>query len=135
VNQHWTRPVEPVVSGVAAKCLSASGSAVGSAVELGNCGNYSAQHWQLASNGQLAVQSKNCLTEAGPAAGSAVTVTNCVNAAAQHWNLVTADAVADEIESTASGLCVTVPSGATANGTQLVMGPCSTALASTWRIG
>jgi GH25 family lysozyme M1 (1,4-beta-N-acetylmuramidase) len=135
VNQHWTRPVEPVVSGVEAKCLSASGSAAGSAVELGNCGNYSAQHWQLASNGQLAVQSKNCLTEAGPAAGSAVTVTNCVNAAAQHWNLVTADAVAEEIESTASGLCVTVPPGATANGTQLVMGPCSAALTSTWRVG
>jgi hypothetical protein len=62
-------------------------------------------------------------------------VTNCANAAAQHWNLVTADVVADEIESTASGLCVTVPFGAAANGTQLVLGPCSSALASTWRVG
>ncbi|MCW2932963.1 MAG: glycoside hydrolase family 25 protein [Actinomycetia bacterium] len=135
VNQHWARPVQPVVSGVTGTCLGASGSAAGSAVELDSCGNYSAQHWRLASNGQFAVQSKSCLTEAGPAAGSAITVTNCVNAAAQHWKLVTADVVADEIESTASGLCVTVPSGATANGTELVLGPCSTTLASTWRVG
>jgi hypothetical protein len=131
VNQHWTRPAEPVISGVTGTCLGASGSAA----ELGNCGNYSAQHWQLASNGQLAVQSKYCLTEAAPAAGSAITVTNCVNAAAQHWKLVTADVVAAEIESTASGLCVTVPSGATANGTELVLGPCSGTLTSTWRVG
>jgi hypothetical protein len=47
---------------------------------------------------------------------------------------VTAGAIADEIESTASGLCVTVPPGATANGTRLVLGPRSTALTSTWRV-
>jgi hypothetical protein len=62
-------------------------------------------------------------------------VTNCVNAAGQHWKLVADGVIAEEIESTASGLCVTVPPGATANGTQLVLGPCWTALASTWRVG
>jgi GH25 family lysozyme M1 (1,4-beta-N-acetylmuramidase) len=137
VNQHWTRPVTPLVSGVTgvtAKCLGASGTASGSAAELSNCGNYSAQHWLVASNAQLAVQSTNCLTEGGTTAGSAITITKCANYASQHWKLMTAGAIADEIESTASGLCVTVPSGATASGTHLVLGPCSTALTSTWRV-
>jgi GH25 family lysozyme M1 (1,4-beta-N-acetylmuramidase) len=135
VNQHWTRPAEPVVSGVMGKCLGASGTASGSAAELSNCANYSAEHWQLASNGQLAVQSKNCLTESGSAVGSAITATRCVNAASQHWKLMAVGVIADQIESTTSGLCVTVPSGATANGTRLVLGPCWTTLTSTWRVG
>jgi hypothetical protein len=58
----------------------------------------------------------------------------CANYPSQHWKLVTAGAIADEIESMSSGLCVTVPAGATANGTHLVLGPCSTALTSTWRV-
>ena len=129
VNQHWTRPVKPVVSGATAKCLGASGATA----ELINCGDYSAQHWLLASNAQFAVQSSNCLTEGGTAADSPITIAKCANYPSQHWKLVTAGAIADEIGSTASGLCVTVPAGATANGTHLVLGTCSTALTATWR--
>ena len=55
--------------------------------------------------------------------GSALTATNCANAASQHWTLVAAGAIAEEIENTASGLCATVPSGATANGSELVPRP------------
>ncbi|MCW2935397.1 MAG: hypothetical protein JWM19_6359, partial [Actinomycetia bacterium] len=128
VNQHWTRPVAPVVSGVTAKCLGASGSTA----ELNNCGNYSAEHWLVAANAQIVVQSSSCLTEG---ANSTVTITKCANAASQHWRLVTAGAIADEIQSTASGLCVTVPAGYTANGTRLALGTCSTALTATWRVG
>ena len=135
VNQHWTRPVEPVVSGVTGKCLSAAGSASGAAAELASCGNYSAEHWLLATNGQFAVQSRNCLTESDTATGAAITATKCVNAASQHWKLAGAGAIADEIENAASGLCLTVPPGATADGTELVLGPCWTALTSTWRVG
>jgi hypothetical protein len=131
VNQHWTRPVAPVVSGVTAKCLGASGSTA----ELNNCGNYSAEHWLVAANAQIVVQSSNCLTEGGTTAGSAITITHCANYASQHWRLVTAGAIAVEIQSTASGRCVTVPVGATANGTHLALGTCSTALTSTWRVG
>jgi GH25 family lysozyme M1 (1,4-beta-N-acetylmuramidase) len=130
VSQHWTRPVAPVVSGVASRCL----GAVGSAAELNNCGNYSAQHWLVAPNGQVVVQSSNCLTEGGTAAGSAITVTKCANAASQHWKLVAAGVIADEIQSTTSGLCVTVPSATSGAGTQLILGACSTALTSTWRV-
>jgi hypothetical protein len=130
VNQHWTRPAAPVVSGVGARCLGAAGSAA----ELSNCGNYSAQHWLVASNGQVVVQSSNCLTESGTAANSAITVTKCADAASQHWKLVAAGVIADEIESTASGLCVTAPSATSGAGTPLVLSACSTALTSTWRV-
>ena len=130
VNQHWTRAVAPVVSGVTAKCLGASGATA----EMNNCGNYSAEHWLVAANAQVVVQSSNCLTEGGTAAGSPVSIAKCANYASQHWKLVAAGAIADEIESTASGLCVVVPAGVTANGTHLVLGPCSTALAATWRV-
>ena len=117
VNQHWARPVAPIVSGVTAKCLDASGSNA----EMDNCGDYSAQHWLIAANAQFAVQSSNCLTEGGMVAGSPITITKCANYPSQHWKLVTAGAIADEIESMSSGLCVTVPAGATANGTHLVL--------------
>ena len=89
----------------------------------------------MAANAQVVVQSSNCLTEGGTTAGSAITITHCANYASQHWKLVTAGAIADEIQSTASGLCVTVPAGDTANGTHLALGTCSTALTSTWRVG
>jgi GH25 family lysozyme M1 (1,4-beta-N-acetylmuramidase) len=135
VNQHWTRPVAPVVSGVAAKCLAASGVGAASAAELNNCGNYSAEHWLVAANAQVVVQSSNCLTEGGTTAGSPITIAKCANYASQHWRLVAAGVIAVEIQSTASGLCVTVPAGASANGTHLALGACSTALTSTWRVG
>ena len=134
-KQHWTRPAAPVVSGVTAKCLGASVSGAASAAELNNCGNYSAEHWLVASNAQIAVQTSNCLTEGGTTVGSPVQIFKCANAATQHWKLVTAGHIAVEIVNTTSGLCVTVPAGATANGTRLVLGTCSTALASTWRVG
>jgi GH25 family lysozyme M1 (1,4-beta-N-acetylmuramidase) len=135
VNQHWAGPLESIVSGVAAKCVAASGVGAASAAELNNCGNYSAEHWLVAANAQIVVQSSNCLTEGGTTANSAITITKCANYASQHWKLVAAvGAIAAEIQSTASGLCVTVPSGATANGTHLVLGTCSTALASTWHV-
>jgi GH25 family lysozyme M1 (1,4-beta-N-acetylmuramidase) len=130
VNQHWTRPAAQVVSGVGAGCLGAAGLAA----ELSNCGDYSAQHWLVAANGQVVVQSSNCLTEGGTTAGSPITMTKCANAASQHWKLVTAGVIADEIQSTASGLCVTVPSATSGAGTPLVLGACSTALTSTWRV-
>jgi GH25 family lysozyme M1 (1,4-beta-N-acetylmuramidase) len=129
-SQHWTRPVIPVVSGVGARCLGAAGATA----ELSNCGNYSAQHWLVAANAQVVVQSANCLSESGTAAGSAITVTKCVNAASQHWRLVAAGIIADEIVSTASGLCVTVPSATSGAGAPLVLGACSAALTSTWRV-
>ncbi|HEY6791303.1 MAG TPA: RICIN domain-containing protein, partial [Trebonia sp.] len=93
------------------------------------------EHWLVAFNAQVVVQSSNCLTEGGTTAGKPVTIARCVNYASQHWRLVAAGAIADEIQSTASGLCVTVPAGSTANGTHLALGGCWTVLTSTWRVG
>jgi GH25 family lysozyme M1 (1,4-beta-N-acetylmuramidase) len=131
VNQHWTGPIAPISAGVPGMCMFRSGSTA----EIGTCGNYAVQYWDVASNAEIAVQSSYCLTEGGTTAGSAVTVAKCANAASQHWTLAAAGPIAEEIKSAASGLCVTEPSGATANGTHLVLGTCSTALNATWRVG
>jgi hypothetical protein len=131
VAQHWNRPVAPIVSGVAARCL---GAASGVA-ELVTCANVTAQHWLLASSAEIAVQANGyCLTETGTTAGSTIAMAKCTNAASQHWSVVTAGTVPEEIKSAASGQCLTVPSGASASGTHLVLGSCSTALSSTWRV-
>jgi GH25 family lysozyme M1 (1,4-beta-N-acetylmuramidase) len=130
VNQHWNRPAAPIV-GITARCL---GDSSGTA-ELNNCGNYSAQHWTVAFNAQIVVQSSNCLTEGGATPGYPVTVTKCANAASQHWRLVAAGAIAVQIQSTASGLCVTVPGSGTVNDTHLTLGLCWKSLNTTWRVG
>jgi GH25 family lysozyme M1 (1,4-beta-N-acetylmuramidase) len=131
VAQHWNRPVAPIVSGVAARCLGAAGGVA----ELVTCANVTAQHWLLASSAEIAVQANGyCLTETGTTAGSAIAMAKCTNAASQHWSVVSAGPVPQEIKSAASGLCLTVPSGASASGTHLVLGPCSTTLNSTWRV-
>jgi GH25 family lysozyme M1 (1,4-beta-N-acetylmuramidase) len=132
VNQHWTRPWAPVVSGVAARCLGADSS--GAAVVL-TCSNVSAQHWMTATAGTFAIQSTGqCLAEAGQTAGSAIVTSTCNNTTpSQQWRLVAAGNIATQLKSAASGLCVTVPS-ASSSGTKLVLGSCSTALAATWRV-
>jgi hypothetical protein len=131
VAQHWNRPVAPIVSGVAARCLGAAGGVA----ELVSCANVTPQHWLVASSGEIAVQANGyCLTESGTTAGSLIAMAKCTNAASQHWSVVSAGTVPEEIRSGASGLCLTVPSGASASGTHLVLGSCSTALNSTWRV-
>jgi hypothetical protein len=132
VNQHWTRPWAPVVSGVAARCLGVDSS--GAAVVL-TCSNVSAQHWMTAPAGTFAIQSTGkCLAEAGQTAGSAIVTSACNNTtASQQWRLIAAGNIAAQLKSATSGLCVTVPS-ASSSGTKLVLGSCSTALAATWRV-
>ena len=79
---------------------------------------YSAQQWLVASNAQLAVQSSNCLTESGTTAGSPLTIEVRQRRLPALERSSAAGRIADEIVSTASGLCVTVPPGTTASGTQ-----------------
>jgi beta-glucosidase len=130
--QHWSRPVTPIVSGTTGRCLNVSGSSV----TMFTCGNLTSEHWTIAASGEIGVQSTGtCLTESGTAAGAAITSVTCFNAASQHWTLVGAGTIPEEIKNAASGLCVTVPSGATANNTPMVLGTCSTAPNSTWRVG
>ena len=129
--QHWSRPVAPIVSGVAARCLNVSGTSV----TFYTCGNYATEHWTLRPSGTITVQSSGeCLTE-HTTAGSALIQYTCVKGSPnQQWTLVAAGAIAVELKNPHSGLCVTVPSASSPNGTALVLGACSTAPTSTWRV-
>jgi GH25 family lysozyme M1 (1,4-beta-N-acetylmuramidase) len=133
VNQHWTRPPAPVVSGVAARCLGIGSS--GAALLL-TCSNISAQHWTPEPAGTFAIQSTGkCLAENGPTAGSTLQVNPCNNTApSQQWRLIAAGNIATQLKSATSGLCVTVPSTSSASGAKLVLGTCTTALTATWRV-
>jgi hypothetical protein len=135
VAQHWNRPVAPVVSGVAARCL----GAVGATAELVTCANVTAQHWLLASSAEIAVQANGyCLTASGGSVlNTPVTMAKCINSAAQHWTVISAGADSVQIKSATStaGFCLAVPSGKSASGTPLLMGSCFPTLNSTWRIG
>ena len=129
--QHWNRPVAPIVSGVAARCLNVSGTPV----TLNTCGNYATEHWTLRPSGTITVQSSGeCLT-GHTTVGSALTQYTCVKGSPdQQWTLVAAGAIAVELRNPHTRLCVTVPSASSPNGTTLVLGACSTALTSTWRV-
>jgi hypothetical protein len=134
VNQHWSRPVAPIVSGIAARCLNVSGSSV----TFYTCGNYATEHWTLSPSGTLVAQSSGqCLTE-HTTAGSALTQYSCVKGSPnQQWTIVApgANVIATVLRNPQSGLCVTVPAASSANGSALVLGDCTTALTSTWRVG
>ena len=129
VNQHWSPPIAQIAAGASGMCLYKAGANAA----IGKCGTYSAQFWNIAGNAQLAVQTSYCLTEQSTAVGAAVEVEKCANAASQHWKLVApaGQRIAEEIVSTASGLCVTLP----ASGSALKLGTCSNSLSSTWRVG
>ena len=131
VNQHWTRPAAPVVSGIGVKCLGLSGSTA----VLVNCANSTAQDWTPEPAGTFALQSNGwCLAE-HTSAGSTFAIDPCSNTTpTQQWTLAAAGRVAVELKNPATGLCITVPAGGT-TGTKLVLGTCSTALNSTWRVG
>jgi GH25 family lysozyme M1 (1,4-beta-N-acetylmuramidase) len=135
VNQHWSRPVAPIVSGVGARCLNVV-PLPGQAVTYYTCGNYATEHWTLTPSGTLQVQSSGkCLTEHSTD-GSALIQYNCVKGSAnQQFRIEAVNAIATEIQSTESGLCVSVPSLSSPNGSALVLGSCQATPISTWRIG
>jgi len=124
-NEHWLRPVAPVLSGESGKCLAVSGSAV----TFAKCANIAAQHWQPQPDGTLRLSGR-CLTESGTAANSVLSLGSCSGAASTKWKLASKGPIASEIVSTASGRCVTVPS----SGTRLVIAACANTSAGTWHI-
>jgi GH25 family lysozyme M1 (1,4-beta-N-acetylmuramidase) len=135
VNQHWTRPVTPIVSGVAAKCLNVA-AGTGTAVTIYTCGNYATEHWTLEPSGTLVAQSSGkCLTKPVTAPTTLIQYPCVKGALNQQWTLATASAIATELKNPQTGLCVTVPAGSSANNTALVLGACSSALNSAWRVG
>jgi GH25 family lysozyme M1 (1,4-beta-N-acetylmuramidase) len=134
VNQHWSRPVAPIVSGVAARCLNVATAS--GAVTFYTCGNYATEHWTLTPSGTLVAQSSGkCLTEHS-ADGSTLIQYTCVKGSVnQQFRIEAVNAIATEIQSTDSGLCVTVPSLSSPNASALVLGSCQATPLSTWRIG
>jgi len=128
-GEHWNRPAASVAAGDPGKCLAAAGTAV----ELVTCANTASQHWTAAADGTLRLGS-TCLTQTGVTAGATLAVGSCSPAAATKWQLTSAGPLAVELGSAATpGLCVTAPSSA--NGTALVLEPCATTQAGTWRVG
>lgn len=126
-GEQWRAGTDGAIS----RCLNVSGTSVTSST----CGNYATEHWTLRPSGAITVQSsRECLT--GPVTvGSALTQSACVEGSlSQQWTLVAAGAIAVELKNPHTGLCATVPSASSPNGTALVLGTCSTALTSTWRV-
>jgi GH25 family lysozyme M1 (1,4-beta-N-acetylmuramidase) len=141
-GEHWSRTAANVVSPAPGKCMSASGTAAGSAVVLAGCSNVAAERWVTSSDGTIRLGAY-CLTESGTTAGSALTIGTCSGAATTMWNVVSgtgpqepASPIATEIasaNSASSGMCVTTP----ASGSKLNLQACSPTTATpanTWHI-
>lgn len=124
-NEHWLRPQAAIASGAPGKCAATSGAAA----VLATCANVAAQHWQPKPDGTVRSNGK-CLAEGGTTSGSVLSIVSCSGAAATKWRLVTAGPIANELVSTASGLCVHIPS----TGTRLVIAACSSTPAATWHV-
>jgi len=141
-GEHWSRTAANVVSPAPGKCMSASGTAAGSAVVLAGCSSVAAERWVMSSDGTIRLGAY-CLTESGTTAGSALTIGTCSGAATTMWNVVSgtgpqepASPIATEIasaNSASSGMCVTTP----ASGSKLNLQACSPTTATpanTWHI-
>jgi GH25 family lysozyme M1 (1,4-beta-N-acetylmuramidase) len=141
-GEHWSRTAANVVSPAPGKCMSASGTAAGSAVVLAGCSSVAAERWVTSSDGTIRLGAY-CLTESGTTAGSALTIGTCSGAATTMWNVVSgtgpqepASPIATEIasaNSASSGMCVTTP----ASGSKLNLQACSPTTATpanTWHI-
>lgn len=123
-GEEWSRPAASVFSGEPGKCLAASGSAV----SVATCANVASQHWVAAASGTLQLGTECLVTPSGATSGSVLTYGSC-SATGAAWTLRDPqDWIAVEFENAATGLC------ATASGTEVILGTCSTAPADTWRI-
>jgi GH25 family lysozyme M1 (1,4-beta-N-acetylmuramidase) len=131
-RHQFLRPAAPVVSGQPGKCLAVAGSVA----EMVSCASTASQHWVAEPSGTFAASGK-CLAETGTAAGAKASAAGCAGTPPtwEKWTVVSAGRVAVELKNVASGKCVTVPSGATASGTGLLMEGCANNPAGTWRIG
>ncbi|WP_437441579.1 ricin-type beta-trefoil lectin domain protein [Streptomyces cavourensis] len=117
--------------GLADKCLDLNTAAAspGQAVQLYSCNGSTAQKWNFAatpnqSDGDLGTLNTHvewCVKPAGNTAGSALQVQKCDGSAAQQLKRN----AAGQLTHPASGLCLAVKDGATANSTPVVLATCS----------
>jgi GH25 family lysozyme M1 (1,4-beta-N-acetylmuramidase) len=131
-RHHFLRPAAPVVSGQPGKCLAVSGNVA----EIVTCASTASQHWVAESAGTFKAYGK-CLAETGTAAGAKASIAGCAATPPtwEKWTVVAAGRIAVELKNVDSGHCVTIPPGATASGTGLLMEPCANNPAGTWRVG
>jgi predicted alpha-1,2-mannosidase len=129
-------PVPPrtgAISGLASKCVDVKESvtANGTAVQLYDCNNSSAQAWTLASDGSVRALGK-CLdiVSSGRTDGTKVQLWDCNGTGAQQWWPKTGGTLVNP----PSGKCLDVPNSNTTNGTQLQIHTCNNTGAQTWRL-
>ncbi|WNI21934.1 ricin-type beta-trefoil lectin domain protein [Streptomyces sp. ITFR-16] len=132
--------VRGAVTGLADKCLDASGGvADGTTADLYSCSGGANQAWVRAADGTLRLPSDYCLAAEGTGNGAAVRVRDCagpgaggaVTDPARQW---TYDSSAHALVNKASGRCLDVPGGATANGTALDLWDCHGGTNQRWNV-
>ncbi|RAJ59810.1 uncharacterized protein DUF3472 [Streptomyces sp. KhCrAH-43] len=132
--------VRGAVTGQDGKCLDASGGvAEGVVADLYRCSGGENQAWVRAADGTLRLPSDYCLTADGTANGAAVRVRDCagtgtggaVTDAARQWTYSTS---AHTLVNKASGRCLDVPGGDTADGTALVVWDCAGGANQQWNV-
>jgi alpha-galactosidase len=109
------------LTGNGAKCadVSHSGTADGTAVILYTCSGNANERWILGTDRTARTLGK-CLTADGTATGSLTVLSTCTGSSTQHWTSV-ADGT---LVNAASGLCLDVTGGSTANSTRIGLATC-----------
>ncbi|ACU73502.1 Ricin B lectin [Catenulispora acidiphila DSM 44928] len=118
------------IVGNGAKCVdvTGSGTANGTAAILYTCTGNANQSWTRPGNSSIQTLGK-CLTANGTTAGSTVVISACIGASAQQWTAQADGTVANG----ASGLCLDVYGGGSADGTKLDTWTCGSHQANqTW---
>jgi GH25 family lysozyme M1 (1,4-beta-N-acetylmuramidase) len=126
-NQAWTLPAGPAASQIPGKCLDDSGNqtADGTKVDISTCDGSAAQAWTVTAAGNMTVHGK-CLdvTGSGTASGTLIDLHTCDGSAGQQWRLIP-NGIGATVTNPQSGMCLTDPADARADGTQLQIQACS----------
>jgi glucosylceramidase len=127
-----TRPTG-AITGIAGKCVdvAAASAANGTAVQLFDCNNSSAQSWTIAADGSIQALGK-CMdiVSAGTANGTQVQLFDCNGTGAQIW----APTAAHDLVNPASGRCLDATGPSSANGTRLQIWDCSGGTNQKWTV-
>jgi GH25 family lysozyme M1 (1,4-beta-N-acetylmuramidase) len=133
-GQSWTLPAGPIQSEVPGKCITDSGDKItaGNKIEISTCDGAAAQRWTVHPDGTVRIRGR-CLGVASPgtASGQLVGLYACDSASTQLWHLIPAG-TGLLLQNPESGLCLTDPEAATANGTRLVIAACVATPGKNW---
>lgn len=137
-SQEWTLPAGPVLSAIPGKCMddTADSTANGNKIQTWTCNGLPNQKWTIEPNGTIQIAGK-CLddTNNGSDAGNKIQLWTCNGLPNQQWavqpvwNVRPADTPEVSfvgIQLRHGSLCASPVSMTAANGSQLVLGNCST---------